>query len=154
MDFPFAGNVMYLISDNSPENGGTRLIPALQMATLDYKTANSEEIQQLAVPYSAKGSAIVWEDCGTATANRSGSIRGNISTAFLQPWVKPQKIIYGVRDEVLKKMTDKQKKFSALSLWHPGRTRRLSVSAADFNPKKQSINVQQAITSDACTAPG
>ena len=27
MDFPFMANVMYLISDNSPENGGTRLIP-------------------------------------------------------------------------------------------------------------------------------
>ena len=147
MDFPFMANVMYLISDNSPENGGTRLIPGShKWPLLDYKTANSEAIQQMAVSLTApKGSAIVWEGRlwhGNGL-NRSGSIRSNISTAFLQPWVKPQENHpYSVRDEVLEKMTDKQKKILGFSHFgtlggHDGS----SVSTADFNPKKQSIGI-------------
>ena len=50
MEFAFMANVMYLISDNSPENGGTRLIPGShKWPLLDYKTANSEEVQKMAV---------------------------------------------------------------------------------------------------------
>ncbi|GIS32470.1 MAG: hypothetical protein Ct9H90mP4_03840 [Gammaproteobacteria bacterium] len=56
-------NVMYLISDNSPEKGGTRLIPGShKWPVVDYKTANSETIQNMAVSLTApKGTAIVWE---------------------------------------------------------------------------------------------
>ena len=63
MDFPFMANVMYLISDNSPENGGTRLIPGShKWPLIDYRTANGEEIQKMANSLTApKGTAIVWE---------------------------------------------------------------------------------------------
>ena len=79
MDFPFMANVMYLISDNSPENGGTRLIPGShKWPLLDYKTANSEEIQKKAVSLTApRGTAIVWEGRlwhGNGL-NRSGALK-------------------------------------------------------------------------------
>ena len=50
MDFPFMANVMYLISDNSPDNGGTRLIPGShKWPLIDYRTANGEEIQKMSL---------------------------------------------------------------------------------------------------------
>ena len=147
MEFPFMANVMYLISDNSPENGGTRLIPGShKWPLIDYKTANEEEIQKMAVSLTApKGTAIVWEGRlwhGNGL-NRSGSIRSNISTAFLQPWVKPQENHqYSIRDEVLQKITDKQKHILGFSSFgtlggHDGS----SVSPAEFDPKKESIGI-------------
>ena len=146
MDFPFMANVMYLISDNSPENGGTRLIPGShKWPLLDYKTANSEAIQQMAVSLTApKGSAIVWKK--TVARQQLEPVRiytQQYLYRFLQPWVKPQENHpYSVRDEVLEKMTDKQKKILGFSHFgtlggHDGS----SVSAADFNPKKQSIGI-------------
>jgi ectoine hydroxylase-related dioxygenase (phytanoyl-CoA dioxygenase family) len=147
MDFPFMANVMYLISDNSPENGGTRLIPGShKWPLLDYKSANAEEIQSMAVSLTApKGTAIVWEGRlwhGNGL-NRSGSIRSNISTAFLQPWVKPQEYHqYSIRDEVLEEISEKQKHILGFSSYgtlggHDGS----SVSPADFDPNKDSIGI-------------
>jgi ectoine hydroxylase-related dioxygenase (phytanoyl-CoA dioxygenase family) len=147
MDFPFMANVMYLISDNSPENGGTRLIPGShKWPLIDYRTANNEAIQEKATSLTApKGTAIVWEGRlwhGNGL-NRSGSIRSNISTAFLQPWVKPQENHqYSIRDEVLKKITEKQKHILGFSPFgslggHDGS----SVSPAEFDPKKESIGI-------------
>ena len=147
MEFPFMANVMYLISDNSPENGGTRLIPGShKWPLIDYKTANEEEIQKMAVSLTApKGTAIVWEGRlwhGNGL-NRSGSIRSNISTAFLQPWVKPQENHqYSIREEVLKKVTEKQKHILGFSSFgtlggHDGS----SVSPAEFDPNKESIGI-------------
>ena len=147
MDFPFMANVMYLISDNSPENGGTRLIPGShKWPLLDYKTANSEEIQSKAVSLTApKGTAIVWEGRlwhGNGL-NRSGALRSNISTAFLQPWVKPQENHpYSVRAEVVDKITEQQKNILGFSPFgtlggHDGS----SVSSANFNPNKESIGI-------------
>jgi len=146
-DFPFMANVMYLISDNSPENGGTRLIPGShKWPLIDYKTANGEDIQKKAVSLTApKGTAIVWEGRlwhGNGL-NRSGSVRSNISTAFLQPWVKPQENHqYSIRDEVLEKITDKQKHILGFTPYgtlggHDGS----SVSPADFDPKRESIGI-------------
>ena len=147
MEFAFMANVMYLISDNSPENGGTRLIPGShKWPLLDYKTANSEEVQKMAVSLTApKGTAIVWEGRvwhGNGL-NRSGSIRSNISTAFLQPWVKPQEYHqYSIRDEVIQRLSDKQKHILGFSPFgtlggHDGS----SVSPTDFDPKRESIGV-------------
>ena len=106
MDFPFMANVMYLISDNSPENGGTRLIQDhISGLVIDYRTANGEEIQEMAVSLTApKGTAIVWEEAVAGNGlNRSGSNRSNISTAFTA-WVKPQENHqYSIRDEVLER---------------------------------------------------
>ena len=147
MDFPFMANVMYLISDNSPENGGTRLISRLsQMATPRLQNRQQRgDTTTGGFTYSAKG---IGHCLGRKMRygnglNRSGSIRSNISTAFLQPWVKPQENHpYSLRDEVLEKMTDKQKKILGFSHFgtlggHDGS----SVSAADFDPKKQSIGI-------------
>ena len=147
MNFPFMANVMYLISDNSPANGGTRLIPGShKWPNIDYQTANSEFIQDKAVSLSApKGTAIVWEGRvwhGNGL-NRSGTTRSNISTAFLQPWVKPQEYHqYSIRPEVLKKVSDKQKHILGFSSYgtlggHDGS----SVSLAEFNPNKKSIGL-------------
>ena len=147
MEFPFMANVMYLISDNSPENGGTRLIPGShKWPLLDYKTANSEEVQKMAVSLRApKGTAIVWEGRvwhGNGL-NRSGSIRSNISTAFLQPWVKPQEYSqYSIRDEVIERLSEKQKHILGFSSFgtlggHDGS----SVSPAEFDPNRDSIGI-------------
>jgi ectoine hydroxylase-related dioxygenase (phytanoyl-CoA dioxygenase family) len=147
MDFAFMANVMYLISDNSQENGGTRLIPGShKWPVLDYKTANSEEIQKMAVSLNApKGTAIVWEGRvwhGNGL-NRSGSIRSNISTAFLQPWVKPQEYHqYSVREEVIGRLSEKQKHILGFSSFgtlggHDGS----SVSPANFDPTRESIGI-------------
>ena len=92
-----------------------------------------------------RGTAIVWEGRlwhGNGL-NRSGSIRSNISTAFLQPWVKPQENHqYSIRDEVLGKITEKQKHILGFSSFgtlggHDGS----SVSPAEFDPKKESIGI-------------
>tara|TARA_X000000368_G_scaffold415454_1_gene407232 strand:- start:33 stop:932 length:900 start_codon:yes stop_codon:yes gene_type:complete len=147
MEFPFMANVMYLISDNSPENGGTRLIPGShKWPVIDYRTANSEKIQEMAKSLTApKGTAIVWEGRvwhGNGL-NRSGSIRSNISTAFLQPWVKPQEYHqYSIRDEVIEKISEKQKHILGFSSFgtlggHDGS----SVSPAKFDPKSESIGI-------------
>ena len=147
MDFAFMANVMYLISDNSEENGGTRLIPGShKWPLLDYKTANSEAVQKMAVSLNApKGTAIVWEGRvwhGNGL-NRSGSIRSNISTAFLQPWVKPQEYHqYSIRDEVIERLSAKQKHILGFSAFgtlggHDGS----SVSPAEFDPNRDSIGI-------------
>ena len=70
-------------------------------------------------------------------------MRSNISTAFLQPWVKPQENHqYSIRDEVLGKITEKQKNILGFSSFgtlggHDGS----SVSPAEFDPKKESIGI-------------
>ena len=129
------------------ENGGTRLIPGShKWPLLDYKTANSAEVQKLAVSLNApKGTAIVWEGRvwhGNGL-NRSGSIRSNISTAFLQPWVKPQEYHqYSIREEVIERLSEKQKHILGFSSFgtlggHDGS----SVSPTDFDPNKESIGI-------------
>ena len=92
-----------------------------------------------------RGTAIVWEGRlwhGNGL-NRSGAIRSNISTAFLQPWVKPQENHqYSIREEVLQRITNKQKHILGFSPFgtlggHDGS----SVSAADFDPNRESIGI-------------
>ena len=79
LDFPVMANTMVLVTDNSPENGGTRLIPGShRWPKIDYKLANSSKYQDMAKSISApKGSAIVWEGRvwhGNGL-NRSGKVR-------------------------------------------------------------------------------
>lgn len=147
MNFDFMANSMVLISDNSPENGGTRLIPGShKWPLIDYKIANSEEVQNNVQSITAPaGSAIVWSGRvwhGNGL-NRSGEIRSNISTAYFQPWVRPQENhTYSVRKEVLEKLTEKQKHILGFSSFgtlggHDGS----SVSPAEFDRDKESIGV-------------
>ncbi|GIS74980.1 MAG: hypothetical protein CM1200mP12_06990 [Gammaproteobacteria bacterium] len=114
LEFPVMANTMVLVSDNSPESGGTRLIPGShKWPKIDYKKANSSKYQDMAKSITApKGSAIVWEGRvwhGNGL-NRSGEVRSNISIAYLQSWIRPQENSqYSVRKEVIEKLSDKQK---------------------------------------------
>ena len=147
LDFPVMANTMVLVTDNSPENGGTRLIPGShKWPKIDYKLANSSKYQDMAKSITApKGSAIVWEGRvwhGNGL-NRSGKVRSNISIAYLQSWIRPQENSqYSVRDEVLKKLTEKQKEVLGFSPFgtlggHDGS----SVSRAGFNRNRKSIGI-------------
>ena len=49
LEFPVMANTMVLVSDNSPESGGTRLIPGShKWPKIDYKKANSSKYQDMA----------------------------------------------------------------------------------------------------------
>ena len=138
---------MVLVTDNSPENGGTRLIPGShKWPKIDYKIANSSKYQEMAKSITApKGSVIVWEGRvwhGNGL-NRSGAVRSNISIAYLQSWIRPQENSqYSVREEVIKRLTERQKAvlgfvpFGSLG-GHDGS----SVSAAKFDRKRESIGI-------------
>ena len=147
LDFPVMANTMVLVTDNSPENGGTRLIPGShKWPKIDYKLANSSKYQEMAKSIRApKGSAIVWEGRvwhGNGL-NRSGEVRSNISIAYLQSWIRPQENSqYSVRQEVLDKLTDKQKEVLGFSPFgtlggHDGS----SVSPAEFDRNRESIGI-------------
>jgi len=147
LDFPVMANTMVLVTDNSPENGGTRLIPGShKWPKIDYKIANSSKYQEMAKSITApKGSVIVWEGRvwhGNGL-NRSGAVRSNISIAYLQSWIRPQENSqYSVREEVIKRLTERQKAvlgfvpFGSLG-GHDGS----SVSAAKFDRKSESIGI-------------
>ena len=147
LDFPVMANTMVLVSDNSLENGGTRLIPGShKWPKIDYKTANSSKYQRMARSITApKGSAIVWEGRvwhGNGL-NRSGEVRSNISIAYLQSWIRPQENSqYSVRQEVIAKLSDKQKEvlgfvpFGSLG-GHDGS----SVSPSEFDRDRESIGI-------------
>ena len=147
LDFPVMANTMVLVTDNSPENGGTRLIPGShKWPKIDYKTANSSKYQDMAKSITApKGSAIVWEGRvwhGNGL-NRSGEVRSNISIAYLQSWIRPQENSqYSVREGVLEKLTEKQKEVLGFSPFgtlggHDGS----SVSRAEFDRNRESIGI-------------
>ena len=147
LDFPVMANTMVLVTENSPENGGTRLIPGShKWPKIDYKLANSSKYQEMAKSIRApKGSAIVWEGRvwhGNGL-NRSGEVRSNISIAYLQSWIRPQENSqYSVRQEVLDKLTDKQKEVLGFSPFgtlggHDGS----SVSPAEFDRNRESIGI-------------
>ena len=147
LEFPVMANTMVLVSDNSPESGGTRLIPGShKWPKIDYKMANSSEYQEMAKSITApKGSAIVWEGRvwhGNGL-NRSGEVRSNISIAYLQSWIRPQENSqYSVRKEVIEKLSDKQKEIIGFTPFgtlggHDGS----SVSPAGFDRDKESIGI-------------
>ena len=147
LDFPVMANTMVLVSDNSPENGGTRLIPGShKWPKIDYKTSNSSKYQEMAKSITApKGSAIVWEGRvwhGNGL-NRSGEVRSNISIAYLQSWIRPQENSqYSVREEVIEKLSDKQKEVLGFSPFgtlggHDGS----SVSPSGFDRDRESIGI-------------
>ena len=147
LDFPVMANTMVLVTDNSPDNGGTRLIPGShKWPKIDYKKANSSKYQDMAKSITApKGSAIVWEGRvwhGNGL-NRSGEVRSNISIAYLQSWIRPQENSqYSVREGVLEKLTEKQKEVLGFSPFgtlggHDGS----SVSRAEFDRNRESIGI-------------
>ena len=147
LDFPVMANTMVLVSDNSPSNGGTRLIPGShKWPKIDYKTANSSKYQEMAKSIKApRGSAIVWEGRvwhGNGL-NRSKKIRNNISIAYLQSWIRPQENSqYSVREEVIAKLSDKQKAVLGFTSFgslggHDGS----SVSAPEFDRNRESIGI-------------
>ena len=147
LDFPVMANTMVLITDNSPENGGTRLIPGShRWPKIGYKTANSPKYQEMAKSINApKGSAIVWEGRvwhGNGL-NRSGTIRSNISIAYLQSWIRPQENSqYSIKEEIIPKLSDKQKEVLGFTPFgtlggHDGS----SVSAAEFDRNRESVGV-------------
>ena len=147
LDFSVMANTMVLVSDNSPENGGTRLIPGShKWPKIDYKTANSSKYQEMAKSITApKGSAIVWEGRvwhGNGL-NRSGTVRSNISIAYLQSWIRPQENSqYSIKEEIIPKLSDKQKEILGFTPFgtlggHDGS----SVSSAEFDRKRESIGI-------------
>ena len=147
LDFPVMANTMVLVTDNSPENGGTRLIPGShRWPKISYKTANSPKYQEMAKSINApKGSAIVWEGRvwhGNGL-NRSGTVRSNISIAYLQSWIRPQENSqYSVKEEIIPKLSDKQKEVLGFTPFgtlggHDGS----SVSSAEFDRNRESIGV-------------
>ena len=147
LDFPVMANTMVLVSDNSPENGGTRLIPGShKWPKLDYKIANSSKYQEMAKSIKApRGSAIIWEGRvwhGNGL-NRSGEVRSNISIAYLQSWIRPQENSqYSVRQEVISKLSNKQKEILGFAACgslggHDGS----SVSPSNFDRDRESIGI-------------
>ena len=147
LDFSVMANTMVLVSDNSPENGGTRLIPGShKWPKIDYKTANSSKYQEMAKSITApKGSAIVWEGRvwhGNGL-NRSGTVRSNISIAYLQSWIRPQENSqYSIKEEIIPKLSDKQKEILGFTPFgtlggHDGS----SVSSAKFDRNRESIGI-------------
>jgi len=147
LDFPVMANTMVLVTDNSPENGGTRLIPGShKWPKIDYKIANSSKYQEMAKSITApKGSAIVWEGRvwhGNGL-NRSEAVRSNISIAYLQSWIRPQENSqYSIKEEIIPKLSDKQKEVLGFTPFgtlggHDGS----SVSAAEFDRNRESIGI-------------
>ena len=146
---PFAAwaNVMWLITPNSPENGGTRLIPGShRWPAVSPGRVNSEAGQRLARSLTAPaGTAIVfegriWHGNGL---NRSGAVRSNISISYAPPWVRPQENHqYSVREEVFERASDRQRAILCFSHFgtlggHDGS----SVSRASFDRHRESIGI-------------
>ena len=146
---PFAAwaNVMWLISPNSTENGGSRLIPGShKWPDVSPRLVNSKAGQALAESVKAPaGTAIifegrVWHGNGL---NRSGAVRSNISISYAPPWVRPQENHqYSVREEVFAQATERQRAILGFSHFgtlggHDGS----SVSPAGFDRHRESIGI-------------
>ena len=144
---PFAAwaNVMWLITDNTPESGGTRLIPGShKWPAVWARLVNSEAGQKLARSITAPaGTAIVfegrvWHGNGR---NRSGAVRSNISISYAPPWVRPQENhVYSLRPEVFERATEAQRRILGFAHFgtlggHDGS----SVSPAEFDRHRESI---------------
>lgn len=147
LPFAFMANTLTLITDNSDNNGGTRMIPGShKWPTVSYRQMNSEE--GLAIPKAItapRGTAIVydariWHSNGQ---NRSNAMRNNIAIPYFQPWVRPQENTqYSVRPEVFDKLSDEQKEILGFSNFgtlggHDGS----SVSPANFDRNRESIGI-------------
>lgn len=146
---PFAAwaNVMWLITDNNPESGGTRMIPGShKWPSVRPRMVNSEAGQKLARSITApRGSAIVfegrvWHGNGL---NRSGAVRSNISISYAPPWVRPQENHqYSVRPEVFERANETQRRLLGFGHFgtlggHDGS----SVSPAEFDRSRESIGI-------------
>ena len=141
---PVVANCMWMLSDFSPINGSTEVVAGSHL-TGAHPNQEDQSSYPIFQPTAEAGTLMVfdgrlWHGNGL---NRSGAIRSNISTAFLQPWVKPQENHqYSIRDEVLSKITEKQKHILGFSPYgtlggHDGS----SVSPANFDPKRESIGI-------------
>lgn len=156
-NLPFAAmcNVLFLITDNSPQNGGTRIVPGShKWPPVPYRQMNAPEGRALAKSITApKGSALVidgrlWHSNGL---NRSNALRSNITNPYLQPWVRPQENHqYSVRPEVFERANDIQKELMGFSEFgslggHDGS----SVSPARFDRDKESIGILSPSSKEA-----
>lgn len=147
MPFAFMSNVLIMISDNAPQNGGTKMIPGShKWPDLEYPQMNSEEGLAIAKSVTApRGTALVydariWHSNGL---NRSNDLRNNIAIPYFQPWVRPQENMqYSLRPELVDKLTDRQKKILGFGNYgtlggHDGS----SVSPATFDRDRPSIGI-------------
>lgn len=147
MPMAFMANVLIMITDNSPQNGGTKMIPGShKWPDLEYPQMNSEE--GLALPKSVtapRGSAIIydariWHSNGL---NRSNDLRNNIAIPYFQPWVRPQENAqYSMLPEVVEKLSKQQRRIVGFGSFgtlggHDGS----SVSPADFDRERQPIGI-------------
>ena len=147
LDFCAFTNTLWLITANSPENGGTRMVPGShKWPPVDPRRMNSGEGQALARSLTAPaGTLIVYHGriWHSNALNRSGSVRSNIAIPYAQPWVRPQENHqYSLRQEVLEKLTSRQR--SILGFGHFGSLGGhdgSSVSAAPFDRNRASIGM-------------
>jgi ectoine hydroxylase-related dioxygenase (phytanoyl-CoA dioxygenase family) len=123
LDFCAFTNTLWLVTPNSPENGGTRMVPGShKWPAVDPRAMNSKEGQALARSVTAPAGTLivydgrVWHGNGL---NRSESVRSNIAIPYAQPWVRPQENHqYSLREEVYEKLTPLQR--SILGFGHFG----------------------------------
>lgn len=107
-------NVMWLITDNCVETGGTRVIPGSHLwPEIDSRKINFEGGQKLARTVEAPGgTALVfegrlWHGNGL---NRSGAVRNNILASYVPGWVRTQENYpYTVLDEVHARASARQR---------------------------------------------
>ena len=115
LDFCAFTNTLWLITPNSPENGGTRMVPGShKWPPVSPRQMNSREGQALAQSVTAPAGTLIvydgriWHGNGL---NRSGAVRSNISIPYAQPWVRPQENHqYSLRPDVYEKLTPLQRK--------------------------------------------
>jgi ectoine hydroxylase-related dioxygenase (phytanoyl-CoA dioxygenase family) len=147
LDFCAFANTLWLITANSPENGGTRMIPGShKWPPVDLGVMNSKAGQALARSVTAPAGAVIvydgriWHCNGR---NRSTTMRNNIAIPYAQPWVRPQENHqYSLRQEVLERATPLQR--SILGFGHFGTLGGhdgSSVSSARFDRNRESIGI-------------
>ena len=150
LDFCAFTNTLWLITPNSPENGGTRMVPGShEWPPVDPRWMNSKAGQALARSVTAPAGTLIvydgriWHGNGL---NRSGAVRSNIAIPYAQPWVRPQENHqYSLREEVFEKLTPLQRKILGFGHFgtlggHDGS----SVSPSLFDRHRASIGMLDA----------
>ena len=150
LDFCAFTNTLWLITANSPENGGTRMVPGSHAwPPVDPRVVNSKAGQALARSVTAPAGTLIvyhgriWHGNGR---NRSGAVRSNIAIPYAQPWVRPQENHqYSLRAEVFDRLTPRQR--SILGFGHFGTLGGhdgSSVSRAPFDRDRESTGMLTA----------
>jgi hypothetical protein len=150
LDFCAFTNTLWLISANSPENGGTRMVPGShKWPPVRPGLMNSAAGQAIAQSVSAPAGTLivydgrVWHGNGL---NRGAAVRSNVAIPYAQPWVRPQENHqYSLREEVFGKLSPRQR--SMLGFGHFGTLGGhdgSSVSSAPFDRTRESIGMLSA----------